>query len=350
MLLLGNANVSLTQAATFGAYAIVAKLSDVQSFSASQAITALSILNVMVNPLSFLLGNISSAYAAFGCFKRIQEFLLLEERVDNREICPQQGLSTKGEEGGSHGSSIELRPLDNYEEGASISISGGHFAWKEKAVLNNINASFSQTQSGSLTIIIGPIGSGKSSLLKGILGEASSTGGKISLSTSSIAFCDQTPWVMNATIRQNIVAESGHFDDKWFDTVVEACDLTQDFARFPDGISTIVGDKGVKLSGGQKQRLVSTWFLLVFVLKNLASNYLQAIARAVYARKPVAIFDDIFSALDKATERLVFARVFSKDGLLRRSRTTIILATHSGKLTSIVFRILFDALLTNLRL
>ncbi|UKZ46329.1 hypothetical protein TrVGV298_000530 [Trichoderma virens] len=306
----GNANVSLTQAATFGAYAIVAKLSDNQSFSASQAITALSILNVMINPLSFLLGNISSAYAAFGCFKRIQEFLLLNERVDSREICAQPGLSTKNEEDGSRKSSIELRTLDRYnEEGARISISGGDFAWKEKKVLSNISVSFSQAQSGSLTIIVGPIGSGKSSLLKAILGETSSTGGRVSLSTPSIAFCDQTPWVMNATIRDNIVAESGHFEDKWFETVVEACDLTQDFARLPEGVATVVGDKGVKLSGGQKQRL--------------------AIARAVYARKPVAIFDDVFSALDKATERIVFARVFSKDGLLRRSGTTVILATHS---------------------
>lgn len=61
------------------------------------------------------------------------------------------------------------------------------------------------------------------------------------------------------------------------------------------------------------------------------ANDLQAIARAIYARKPVAIFDDVFSALDKATERIVFARVFSKDGLLRRSGATVILATHSGK-------------------
>lgn len=251
----------MTQAATFGAYAIVAKLSNNQSFSASQAITALSILNVMVNPLSFLLGNISAAYAAFGCFKRIQEFLLLDERVDSRQISPRLGVPAKNEEVGSRRSSMELRPLDRYnaEEGERILISEADFSWREKKVLSNINVSFSQTQTGSLTTIVGPIGSGKSSLLKAILGEASSTGGKISLSTPSIAFCDQTPWVMNATIRDNVVAESGVFDDKWFDTVVEACDLTRDFARLPDGVSTVVGDKGVKLSGGQKQRLVSVF-------------------------------------------------------------------------------------------
>lgn len=253
----GNANVSLTQAATFGAYAIVAKLSGNQSFSASQAITALSILNVMVNPLSFLLFNISSAYSAFGCFKRIQEFLLLNERVDDREICARPGLSAWSEGEGSQRSSIELCQIENYgQEGARVHIDEGEFAWKDKKVLSNISVSFSQARSGSLTIIVGPIGSGKSSLLKAILGETRSTGGKVSLSTPSVAFCDQTPWVMNATIRDNIVAESGVFEDKWFDTVIEACDLVQDFSRLPDGVSTVVGDKGVKLSGGQKQRLV----------------------------------------------------------------------------------------------
>lgn len=220
----------------------------------------------MVNPLSFLLGNISAAYGAYGCFKRIQEFLLLDEKTDSRQISPQLGVPAKSEEVGSSRSSMELRPLDRYtEEGERIFISEGDFSWKEKKVLSNINVSFSQTQSGSLTTIVGPIGSGKSSLLKAILGEASSTGGKISLSTPNIAFCDQTPWVMNATIKDNIVAESDFFEDKWFDTVVEACDLTQDFARLPDGASTVVGDKGVKLSGGQKQRLVSVFYTNFFM-------------------------------------------------------------------------------------
>lgn len=57
----------------------------------------------------------------------------------------------------------------------------------------------------------------------------------------------------------------------------------------------------------------------------------KAIARAVYSRKPVAIFDDVFSGLDKATEQAVFTQVFGRDGLLRRNGTTVVLATHAGK-------------------
>ena len=59
---------------------------------------------------------------------------------------------------------------------------------------------------------------------------------------------------------------------------------------------------------------------------------IQTIARAVYARKANAIFDDVFSGLDNITEQLVFSRVFGRNGLLKKANTAVILATHSGKL------------------
>jgi ABC-type bacteriocin/lantibiotic exporter with double-glycine peptidase domain len=161
-------------------------------------------------------------------------------------------------------------------------------------------------------MLVGPVGSGKSSLLKAILGETTSSMGNVSLDASEVAFCDQTPWVMNATIRANIIAESKGYDSAWFETVINACDLTIDLGRLPEGDLTQVGEQGVKLSGGQKQRI--------------------AIARALYSRKPVAIFDDVFSGLDKVTEQIIFTRVFGKDGLLRKNGTTVILATHAGTL------------------
>ncbi|UPK94751.1 hypothetical protein LCI18_005686 [Fusarium solani-melongenae] len=308
-----NCNISLTEAITFGAYAIAAKLGGGEPFSAAQAITALSILGVMMDPLSHLLGNIPNSFSAFGCFKRIQEFLMLEERIDRRQIHDNQsGPSSKSsiENTETQHEAFELKTLGKVGvNGSRISISDGNFNWGEKTVLNGINTTFPRHENGSLVMVIGPVGSGKSSFLKAILGETTSSKGRVSLSSPEIAFCEQSPWVMNATIRANIIAESKGFDSAWFDTVVNACDLSIDLGRFPDGDLTMVGDKGVKLSGGQKQRL--------------------AIARAVYSRKPVAMFDDIFSGLDKVTEQAVFSRVFGRDGLLRKNGTTIILATHA---------------------
>ncbi|KAM5342367.1 hypothetical protein ACJ41O_013333 [Fusarium nematophilum] len=307
-----NCNISLTEAITFGAYAIAAKLGGGEPFSAAQAITALSILGVMMDPLSQLLGNIPNSFSAFGCFKRIQEFLMLDERVDRRDIYGGHGSSSKSpqESEGALPDAVDLTTRQQVGiDGSHISIADGNFNWGEKAVLSGINTSFSHHENGSLTMVVGPVGSGKSSLLKAILGETSSSNGRVSLRSSEVAFCEQTPWVMNASIRDNVVAESRGFDSAWFDTVVSACDLKIDIARFPEGDQTMVGDKGVKLSGGQKQRL--------------------AIARAVYSRKGVAIFDDVFSGLDKVTEQTVFSRVFGTDGLLRKNGTTIILSTHA---------------------
>jgi ATP-binding cassette subfamily C (CFTR/MRP) protein 1 len=56
----------------------------------------------------------------------------------------------------------------------------------------------------------------------------------------------------------------------------------------------------------------------------------QVIARAVYSRKEIAIFDDVFGGLDTVTERKVFEHLFGTQGLFRRWGTTVLLATHAG--------------------
>ncbi|KAM0196950.1 hypothetical protein ACHAPI_005499 [Fusarium lateritium] len=309
-----NCNVGMTEAITFGAYAIAAKLSNGEPFSAAQAITALSILGVMMDPLSSLLGSIPGSFSVFGCFKRVEEFLKLEERVDRRQIHgrSKDSFNSLHEHSDRLQETLEAMPMRDIPIGADgtrILIADGNFNWGEKAVLENINTSFPGHKNGSLTMLVGPVGSGKSSLLKAILGETTSSNGHVSLNSSEVAFCDQTPWVMNATIRANVIAESRGYDSAWFETVVNACDLTIDLGRLPEGDLTQVGEQGVKLSGGQKQRI--------------------AIARAVYSRKPIAIFDDVFSGLDKVTEQIIFTRIFGKGGLLRKNGTTVILATHA---------------------
>lgn len=307
----------MTEAITFGAYALAAKFGNGEPFSAAQAITALSILGVMMDPLSHLLGSIPGSFSVFGCFRRMEDFLNLEERIDRRQVNGRVKNTSRSSSESSQPvqETIEATPLKDIPVGADgsrIVIEDGNFLWGEKAVLQDINTTFPSHKNGSLTMLVGPVGSGKSSLLKAILGETTSSMGNVSLDASEVAFCDQTPWVMNATIRANIIAESKGYDSAWFETVINACDLAIDLGRLPKGDLTQVGEQGVKLSGGQKQRI--------------------AIARALYSRKPVAIFDDVFSGLDKVTEQIIFTRVFGKDGLLRKNGTTVILATHAGTL------------------
>lgn len=80
--------------------------------------------------------------------------------------------------------------------------------------------------------------------------------GSILTSTSSIAYCDQTPWLQNISIRDNITGQSP-LDDKWLASVIRSCALDEDISMFPQGDLTIVGSGGVALSGGQKLRVVS---------------------------------------------------------------------------------------------
>lgn len=60
----------------------------------------------------------------------------------------------------------------------------------------------------------------------------------------------------------------------------------------------------------------------------------KALARSIYSRKPILLLDDVFSALDNTTARLVFKRLLGEDGILRKSGATVVLATCSGETRS----------------
>jgi ATP-binding cassette, subfamily C (CFTR/MRP), member 1 len=259
-----NACFTVSQVFTFATYAIASKVSGRETFSVAQAVTALSILNVLLVPLAKLLFTIPQSFSALGCFQRIQEFLQQEDRHDQRHLPSGSRASdeirSSFEAPLDYSSEIELQQmrLTDISASRSLSIVNGSFGWgtDESKVLNNVSMSVSQRPTGSLTIIIGPVGSGKSSLLRALIGEVDSTEGEVSVGSPRIAYCEQTPWIMNATIKENIIAGTSVVDEEWYKTVVHACDLESDFKQLQDGDSTLVGSKGIKLSGGQKQRLV----------------------------------------------------------------------------------------------
>jgi len=76
------------------------------------------------------------------------------------------------------------------------------------------------------------------------------------------------------------------FDPKFYDDVVQACGLVQDFAQFVDGDETVVGDRGVQCSGGQRARI--------------------GLSRALYRDADVLLLDDPLSAVDSKVGRLIF--------------------------------------------
>lgn len=94
--------------------------------------------------------------------------------------------------------------------------------------------------------------------MQALLGETITHKGFLKVaSTDSIAFCAQTPWLINKSIQQNILGTSS-FDGPWYAEVLRACALLEDLVNYPLGDRTLVGSKGITLSGGQKQRIVGT--------------------------------------------------------------------------------------------
>ncbi|KAH8702423.1 multidrug resistance-associated protein [Talaromyces proteolyticus] len=305
------------QLSTFAGYAIVAMVQGSGGLSVSQAITSLSLINLLITPLCSLLLAIPDTFASIGCLHRIQDFLSQPNRLEMRQfpqLAPMPSTSFPDLSG------IELspipqpasRPLPEKQTDVVLSLENVRFGWKASPPDRTyITFTLQSSPTGTLITIVGPVGSGKSTFLKGLAGETPVLQGKLFIKYPDLAFCEQIPWLANGTIRDNIIGESpsSALDAKWYSTVVKACGLDLDLMRMPAGDETLVGSKGAKLSGGQKQRI--------------------AIARAVYSRKNIACFDDVLSGLDNVTARLVFNNVFGPTGLLRRLGCTVFLATHS---------------------
>jgi ATP-binding cassette subfamily C (CFTR/MRP) protein 1 len=172
-----------------------------------------------------------------------------------------------------------------------------------------------------LTFVIGPVASGKSSLCKAILGDTPIAAGEVRLhpSISSVAFCDQVPYLISGTLRQNIV---GHlaFDHARFNEVVWTAALTEDISSLPNSYDTNIRTNGTPLSGGQKARV--------------------SLARALYDRSSLLVLDDVFSGLDNNTAARVFDRAFGTKGLLRQRGTTVLVCTHSMRHISLADHVL----------
>ena len=152
---------------------------------------------------------------------------------------------------------------------------------EEKELLSNISL---QIPKGKLTVIVGPTGAGKTTFLETLLGEFKVSKGTV-FANKSIAYVPQQAWVMNATVKENILFFDD-FSERKFREAIEACQLEVDLTQFGDGEDTEIGERGVSLSGGQKARI------------NLA--------RAVYAKRDVYLMDDPLSAVDAhVSKRLV---------------------------------------------
>lgn len=163
-------------------------------------------------------------------------------------------------------------------------------------------------KTNSFVGVVGPVGSGKSSLMNALLGEMINIKGRVNINGKlSVAYVPQTAWIQNVTLRENILFGKP-YEKKKYDRVIHACALKQDLAILKAGDQTEIGEKGINLSGGQKQRV------------NLA--------RACYSDADLYFLDDPLSAVDSHVAKHLFDKVLSSTTGLLKDKTRI-LATNN---------------------
>ncbi|KAI0128475.1 P-loop containing nucleoside triphosphate hydrolase protein [Xylariales sp. AK1849] len=251
---------------------------------------ALALFNLLTFPLAVLPMVITSIIEATVAVGRLTEYLAAEEvQSDAIEIGP--AAEERGEE--------------------AVAIHDATFSWnrhESKSVLRDIQF---LAHKGELTCVVGRVGAGKSSLLQSILGDLWKEKGNVK-ANGTIAYVAQQPWIMNATVKENIIF--GHrYDSNFYEKTVQACALLDDFNQIPDGDETVVGERGISLSGGQKARV--------------------ALARAVYARADIYLLDDCLSAVDSHVGRHLIDNVLGEQGLLA-SKCRILATNAISVLTS----------------
>ncbi|KAF7897008.1 hypothetical protein EAF00_005236 [Botryotinia globosa] len=244
----------------------------------------LTLLNLLTFPLAILPMVITSIIEASVAVKRLTSFFTAEE-LQSDAVILKGPIEDDGEE--------------------SLSIRDATFSWDRNSDRNVLQDIHFSAHKRELTCIVGRVGAGKSSFLQALLGDLWKVKGQV-IVHGKTAYVAQQPWVMNASVKENILF--GHrFDPTFYDKTVKACALSEDFAQLPDGDETEVGERGISLSGGQKARLT--------------------LARAVYARADVYLLDDCLSAVDQHVGRHLIDNVFGSTGLL--SGKTRVLATNS---------------------
>ncbi len=254
----------LVSCSTFAIFVFVAKA----PLTTEIVFPALTLFNLLGFPLAMLPMVITSIIEASVAVGRLTSFFAAEELQPDAVI--------------RHG------PVQKIGDEA-VRLRDATFRWDRNEGTNCLEDIDFVARKGELSCIVGRVGSGKTSFLEAVLGDIWKVQGEVTVH-GAIAYAPQQPWVMNASVKENIVF--GHrWDPGFYEKTLNACALVEDLKSLPDGDQTEVGERGISLSGGQKARL--------------------ALARAVYARAgksdvPPIFYDPQLSSARTKTHYLKF--------------------------------------------
>ncbi|MBC6136658.1 ABC transporter ATP-binding protein [Listeria innocua] len=245
--------------------------------------------NVFIRPIEKINNVIESYPKGFAGFKRFLEVMDTEPTIQDEK---------------------DAKPADNFH--GDIEYKQVSFEYSDgKNVLNHIDLSI---KAGETVAFVGPSGAGKTTICNLLprfydvsAGEITIDGENIKRFTlpslrAQIGVVQQDVFLFSGTVRENIAYGKLDASDEEIEHVVKLAHLSKVVEEMPDGLDTIIGERGVKLSGGQKQRL--------------------AIARMFLKNPPILILDEATSALDTETEQVIQASLEE----LAEGRTTLIIA------------------------
>ncbi|XP_047010564.1 ATP-binding cassette sub-family C member 8 [Ictalurus punctatus] len=340
---------------TFVVHAYVHSSTDT-ALSPAVAFASLSLFHILVTPLFLLSSVLHSTVKALVSVQKLSEFFASEEiELDQEPKTPtptdtnnhsniksvymlqlqaSKLVNRKNKAKQDKNSKLPQQDLNLNmsvvnEENICLKIVNGYFTWTQGCpTLTNIDI---KVPFGALTMIVGQVGCGKSSLLLAALGEMQKISGSVTWNKlpdqeeeetnrlsvnhvpgpkapekrASVAYASQRPWLLNATVEENILFDMAP-NKKRYAEVIEACQLQPDIDTLPQGDQTVVGERGIILSGGQRQRI--------------------SVARALYQQSKVVFLDDPFSALDiHLSDHLMLEGILK---FLRQEKRTVVLVTH----------------------
>ena len=324
-----------------------------RALSLADSFFILTVFTLATGPLKNFFYALSSAVECLHSFKRIEFILDLpdteqkEEEVENADL-PKGGIRFQDFTASYQSTKFDSQILKTirkfhgknsakYKDLAlQIQLNGGII--ENSKVNQNLNSSDAteetvndsttndefrlrgidfQAKPGEITMIVGPIGGGKSSILKSVYGNLHEESGKI-LKNGSVAYMPQKSILVNATVKNNILFGRKE-DEKRYQQAVKLSELKTDLDILIGGELTEVGSRGVNLSGGQKQRI--------------------SIARAFYSDSDIYLIDDALSALDYNVSQKVFENLIRKN--LLKNGKTVIMTTHLLQFLQFADNILF---------
>ncbi|XP_041651424.1 ATP-binding cassette sub-family C member 8 isoform X2 [Cheilinus undulatus] len=346
-------NAAIPIAAVLTTFVVHVHISEDADLSPAVAFASLSLFHILVTPLFLLSSVVRSTVKALVSVQKLSEFFSSDEIGDEQEpratltsgssnhnqnkyqAVPLKVVNRKRppkDDWNNYGTQRDHEsdgPSQDMDQDTCIKITSGYFTWTDgPPTLSNVDI---KIPFGKLTMIVGQVGCGKSSLLLAALGEMQRISGTVTWNSlpildsegdespadrdaavdgdigkrGAVAYASQKPWLLNATLVENITFEMPMIKPR-YKAVIDACSLQPDIDILPQGDQTEIGERGIILSGGQKQRI--------------------SVARALYQQTNLVFLDDPFSALD-----IHLSDHLMQDGilkLLREEKRTVVLVTH----------------------